>query len=88
MGSHNWTVECPECGFEEALSSSFNELLELICPICGYKRWVEQRTPSPDDVQLAKRCVSEMSYKEKMDAVESFNETGLPLIVRLKEKKE
>ena len=61
MGSHVWAAQCPYCGFEEMIVSSYDSLyFEVSCQICGYAIWTEERLPNDHDVQLAKRALSKM----------------------------
>lgn len=87
MGSHVWAGQCPYCGFEEMIVSSYDSLyFEVSCQICGYSRWTEEKVPDNFDVELAKRALSEMGAKEKQKAVELYREDNIPLIARLKGK--
>ena len=87
MGSHTWTEQCPYCGFEEMMVSTYDTLdFEIICQICGYTKWPEQKAPDSSDVELAKRALSEMDAKEIQKAVELHYEDNIPLVVRLKGK--
>lgn len=85
MGSHMWSVQCPYCGFDEMIVSSYNSLyFEVLCQICGYKRWTEERVPDNNDVKIAKRILSKMGIKEKQKALELYSDDNIPLIARLK----
>lgn len=86
MGSHVWAAQCPYCGFEEMIVSSYDSLyFEVSCQICGYAIWTEERLPNDHDVQLAKRALSKMDDEEKGKALELYCEDNIPLIARLKE---
>lgn len=85
MGCHVWLEQCQYCGFEEMIVSSYNNLyFEVTCQICGYVKSIEEKVPDEQDVQLAKRALSEMGAKEKQKAVELYHEYNIPLIARLK----
>jgi len=86
MGSHVWVEQCPYCGFEEMIVSTFNDYFEVTCQICGYERWTEEKVPDSHDVELAKKALSEMDAKEKQKAVELYYADSVPLIARLKGK--
>ena len=87
MASHNWFEECPYCGFEKMLVSSYRDIyFEVICPICGYARWTDEKIPNAEDVELAKRTISEMKVEEIENVVESYHEENVPLIARLKDE--
>lgn len=86
MGSHVWVEQCPCCGFEEMIVSSYDSLyFEVTCRICGYARWTEERVPDNHDVQLAKRALGKMDDEEKGKALELYCEDNIPLVARLKE---
>jgi len=85
MGCHVWLEQCPYCGFEEMMVSTYDTLdFEIICQICGYTKWPEQKVPDSSDVELAKKALSEMDAKEKQKAVELYYADSIPLIARLK----
>ncbi|MCL5074195.1 MAG: hypothetical protein M1136_00875 [Chloroflexi bacterium] len=85
MGSHVWAEQCPYCGFEDMIVSSYDSFyFEIACQICGYARWVEERVPDNHDVELAKRALSEMDAEEKQKAMQLYGEDNIPLIARLK----
>jgi uncharacterized Zn finger protein (UPF0148 family) len=87
MGSHSWYEKSSYCGFENLLVSSYKEgYFDIICPICGYSRWTEEKIPQAKDVELAKRTLTEMSTKERENLVELYHEENISLIVRLKGK--
>lgn len=86
MGSHNWTQQCPCCGFEEMIVSTCGNFhFEVACPICGYGRWTEEKVPDNYDVEIAKHKLIEMDADEKQKAAEQYYEEKVPLIDRLKE---
>jgi hypothetical protein len=86
VGSHVWVEECPYCGFEDVVVSSYNGLyFEVACQICGYARWTEDRVPDNHDAELAKRALSKMGDKEKRKAVELYCEDNIPLVARLRQ---
>ena len=86
MGSHVWVAQCPCCGFEEMIVSSYDSLyFEATCQICGYAKWTEESVPDNHDVQLAKQALGKMDDKEKQKALELYYEDNIPLVVRLKE---
>ncbi len=71
MGSHDWFEQCPYCGFENMLVSSYSGIyFDVICPICGYARWTEEKIPQAEDVELAKRTLRAMSAEEKENVIE------------------
>lgn len=87
MGSHQWTEQCPYCGFENMLVSWYDSLYSNIaCPVCGYARWTEEKIPPAEDIELAKRTIREMSMEEMERVTELFYEENTPLITRLKDK--
>ncbi|MEW6409082.1 MAG: hypothetical protein AB1488_03095 [Nitrospirota bacterium] len=87
MGSHTWTTQCPHCSFEEMIVSGYDAIyFEVICPMCEYERWTEEKIPDNQDVELAKRKLAEMGAKEKQKATELYYEDNIPFITRLKKK--
>lgn len=85
MGWHSWIEQCPYCNFEGMLvSSNGGRKFDVICPICGYATWTEEKTPSLEDVELARQTISAMSADEIEEAIESFYEFELPLVTRSK----
>lgn len=83
MGSHQWTDKCPECGFSGMTVYSIdNTTFGADCPICGYRRWTEEDRPHPDDVEFAKKLLSEMGGEQIEQAVEAFGLDEVLLIVR------
>jgi hypothetical protein len=85
MGSHNWMVQCPYCGFDEMpVSSCDTNYFEMGCPICGYARWTEEKVPDNYDVKLAKHKLVGMSTEEKQKAAELYYEDKIALVSRLK----
>ena len=89
MGSHNWTQQCPYCGFEKMIVSTYGNFhFEIACPICGYGSWTEDKVPDNYDIELAKRKLTEMDTKEKEEATELYYEDNTPLITRLKRKED
>lgn len=86
MGSHVWPGQCPYCGFEEMVVSSYDSLyFEASCQICGYARWTEEKVPDDHDVQLAKQALGKMDDGEKQKALALYDEDNIPLVARLKE---
>lgn len=62
MGLHTWTAQCPYCSFEEMIVSNGDAIyFEIICPICGYERWTEEKISDNHDIELVKRKLSGMS---------------------------
>ena len=68
------------------VSSYRNIYFEVICPICGYARWTDEKIPNAEDVELAKRTISEMKVEEIENVIESYHEENVPLIARLKDE--
>lgn len=86
MGSHNWTQQCPYCGFEEMIVSTGGDFcFEAACPICGYGRWNEEKIPDNCDVEIAKHKLIEMNADEKQKAIEQYHEEKVSLTERLRE---
>ncbi|MFQ6113823.1 MAG: hypothetical protein ACE5NG_07000, partial [bacterium] len=78
---------CPYCGFENMLiSSNGSTYFDVICPICGYARWTEEKIPKTVNIELATRILRKMSTEEKENVIESYYEENIPLIARLKDK--
>ena len=87
MGSHTWFEQCRYCGFEYMLVSSYSGIYsDVICPICGYARWTEEKIPNTEDVELVKRTLREMSTEERENVIELYHEENVPLIARLRGK--
>lgn len=85
MGSHIWSEQCPYCGFEEMIVSSYDSFyFEVACQICGYRRWTEETAPGNRDVKRAKQALSRMDDEEKYKAIELYYEDSIPLVARLK----
>lgn len=85
MGFHSWTEQCPYCGFEEMnISSDGVSYFEVICPVCGYVKWVEEKLPGSHDIEIAKQTLCKMDAERKQKAIELYYEDNLPLIKRLK----
>ena len=86
MGTHTWTAQCPQCGFEKMIVSSYNNFhFELNCQICGYAKWTDENTPKPSDVATARQLLNKMDTQAKQKAIEEYCEDGIPLIARSKE---
>jgi uncharacterized Zn finger protein (UPF0148 family) len=84
MGSHTWFSQCPHCGFEKMIVSSYdNSYFDAACPICGYSRWTEEKVPKTQDIELAKRTLSEMDNKQRDKALDQYYEDDIPVIARL-----
>jgi uncharacterized Zn finger protein (UPF0148 family) len=87
MGSHTWAEQCPQCGFEDMMVSSYNGVyFEVACPICGYARWTEEKVPDNHDIELAKQALGKMDNKEKQEVVELYENDYIPLVARQKRK--
>ena len=87
MGLHSWHDECPYCGFENMLVSSYRDIyFDVICPVCGYSRWTEEKIPHAQDVELAKQMLKEMSGEERENVIELYHEENVSLIARLKDE--
>lgn len=85
MGTHVWTDRCDHCGFEDMQVSTYDSFYhDVVCQICGYRRWTEERTPSHADIDLAKQALRGMSNSAKERAVMQHEEDGIPLVVRLR----
>ena len=85
MGSHVWTDRCPFCNSEEMTISVYsNFYFEIICPMCGYTRWVEEKLPDEHDVGLVKQSLAKMSNEERQKTVELYYKYGVALIDRLR----
>jgi hypothetical protein len=85
MSSHSWYDQCRFCGFENMLVSNYSGIyFEVICPICGYTRWTEERIPQVEDIELAKQRLREMNVEERENMIELYYEDNVSLISRLK----
>lgn len=87
MGYHAWQERCPHCGFAQMDASIYDSIfLEAACPVCGYKRWTEEKLPTVENVELARRMVSKMGIEEVEKVVELYHQEYVPLIFRLRDK--
>lgn len=85
MGSHTWEDQCSYCGFKGMRVSSYNDLyFDANCPVCGYARWTEEQIPDPEDIELVKRAINEMSDEEIEEMMDLYDEDDVPLVTRLK----
>ncbi len=87
MGSHIWTDKCPYCGFEKMVVSCYNQDFEVMCQICGYEKWTEEKIPKHHDVELAKLALSKITDEEKEKVIEAYYDDRTPLVVRIKAKR-
>jgi len=87
MGSHVWEGQCPYCGFEEMIFSSYDSFyFEINCQICGYSKWTEEKVPDNQDVVLAKQAMNKMGSKEIQKAINLYYKDNTPLVARLKKR--
>jgi len=87
MGFHNWFEQCPCCDFENMLVSSYRDIyFDVICPVCGYSRWTEEKIPQNEDIELAKETIREMNSEERESVIELYREKNVPLIDLQKDK--
>lgn len=87
MGSHTWVERCPYCDFDKVPVSSYDCIhFEVMCPICGYARWTEEKVPDNYGIELAKQTLDKMGDKEKQRALDQYEDDHIPLIARQKEK--
>jgi hypothetical protein len=85
MGYHSWASRCPYCNFEEMIVCTDGRLnLELSCPICGYMKWTEEKTPEAQDSEFAREKVAKMGAEEKQRAIDMYYEDNIPLVARSK----
>jgi uncharacterized Zn finger protein (UPF0148 family) len=66
------------------ISVSSNFYFEIICPMCGYTRWVEEKLPDEHDLELVKQSLAKMSYEERQKTAELCYEEGVSFVDRLK----
>lgn len=82
MGSHSWLEACPACGFQYLQCYAGNEEWSVSCPACGYARWTEGHDPTPEEVELVKKKLAEMTDDEMMDLVSGYEVDGISLVLK------
>lgn len=87
MSSHVWASQCPYCGFVGMSVSNYGKFLfEISYQICGYVAWTQENIPKNRDAERAKLALRKMNTVQQKEAMELYEEDGIPFIARLKGK--
>lgn len=83
MGTHTWNEDCPACDFGGMIVSVDRDTyFGADCPVCGYRRWTEEKMPDAEQLELAKKLLSEMSAEQLEQVLVECDEEGIALVER------